>query len=90
MTLDNLELAFKFTGILSSGIFAGGAIYIGASQLPGILAMTDMDQALINFRYFWPRVRQMVSSRLSSYTTFFLLELLYNVICSVSQIIIKF
>lgn len=59
MTLDNLETALKFTGICSSGIFAGGAIYISESQLPGILAMTDMDQALMNFRYFWPRVKQM-------------------------------
>lgn len=61
LTLDNLEVALKFTGIFTTGIFAGGAIYIGESQLPGILAMTDMDQALMNFRYFWPRVKQMVS-----------------------------
>ena len=59
-TLENLELGLKFSGIISSGLFAGGAIFIGGSQLPGILAMTDMEQALINFRYFWPRVRQMV------------------------------
>ncbi|XP_046861444.1 uncharacterized protein LOC124454712 [Xenia sp. Carnegie-2017] len=59
LTLDNLQIALKFSGIISTGIFAGGAIFVGSSQLPGILAMTDMDQALINFRYFWPRVRQM-------------------------------
>ncbi|CAB3992121.1 Hypothetical predicted protein [Paramuricea clavata] len=64
LTLDNLEVGLKFAGIISSGLFAGGAIYCGASQLPGILAMTDMDQALMNFRYFWPRVRQMPRSSL--------------------------
>ena len=64
LTLDNLEVALKFTGIISSGLFAGGSIYIGSSQMPGILAMTDMDQALMNFRYFWPRVKQMPRSAL--------------------------
>lgn len=60
LTLDNLEVGLKFAGIISSGLFSGGAIYVGASQIPGILAMTDMEQALMNFRYFWPRVKQMV------------------------------
>lgn len=62
-TLDNLELGLKFSGIISTGIFTGGAIFVGSSQIPGILAMTDMEQALMNFRYFWPRVRQMVSRK---------------------------
>ena len=60
LTLDNLEVGLKFVGIVSTGLFSGGAIFIGASQLPGMLAMTDMDQALMNFRYFWPKVTQMV------------------------------
>ena len=60
ITLDNLEVALKFTSIISTGLFAGGAIYVGASHMPGILAMTDMDQALMNFRFFWPRVKMMV------------------------------
>ena len=60
LTLDNLEVGLKFAGIISSGLFSGGAIFVGASQIPGILAMTDMEQALMNFRYFWPRVKQMV------------------------------
>ncbi|XP_028395828.1 uncharacterized protein LOC114519847 [Dendronephthya gigantea] len=64
LTLENLELGLKFSGIISAGIFSGGAIYLGGSQLPGILAMTDMEQALMNFRYFWPRVRQMPRSAL--------------------------
>ena len=62
LTLDNLEVALKFTSIISTGLFAGGAIYVGASHMPGILAMTDMDQALMNFRYFWPRVKMMPRS----------------------------
>jgi hypothetical protein len=60
LTLDNLEVGLKFTAILSSGIWSGGAIYVGGSQLPGLLAQSNMEQALINFKYFWPRSTQMV------------------------------
>ena len=60
MTLDNLEVGLKFTAIISSGIWSGGAIYAGASQLPGLLAQTDIQQTMLNLRYFWPRAKQMV------------------------------
>lgn len=60
LTLDNLEIGLKFTAIISSGIWSGGALYAGVSQLPGLLMQSNIGQIMMNLRYFWPRAKQMV------------------------------
>ena len=72
LTLDNLEVGLKFTAIISSGIWSGGALYAGVSQLPGLLAQSNIEQILLNLRYFWPRAKQMVSMVILLYIVFLL------------------
>ena len=53
--------ALKFTGVLATGSYVGGTMYMGLSHIPSMLAMSDMSQALLQFQYGWPKERQLVT-----------------------------
>lgn len=60
LTLGNIYPALKFVGVLATGLYTGASIYLGSSHMPSMLAMSDMNQGLVQFQYFWPRERQLV------------------------------
>ena len=61
MDTATLKTAFKFSSVLSSGLFFGGAVYVGKTHVPGLLAVKDLSQSVLSFQYFWPRSYEMVS-----------------------------
>lgn len=61
MDLATLKTVFKFSSVFSSGLFFGGAVYVGRTHVPGLLAVKDISQSVVSFQYFWPRAYQMVS-----------------------------
>ena len=62
LTMENIYPALKFIGVLATGLYTGASIYLGSSHMPSMLAMSDMNQALVQFQYFWPRERQLVTT----------------------------
>ena len=60
-TLGNIYAALKFSGVLATGFYVGGSMYMGISHIPSMLAMSDMSQALTQFQVYWPKERQLVS-----------------------------
>lgn len=59
MDLATLKTVFKFSSVFSSGLFFGGAVYVGRTHVPGLLAVKDISQSVVSFQYFWPRAYQM-------------------------------
>jgi hypothetical protein len=59
-TTENIYAALKFTGVLASGLYAGGSMYLETTYMPAMLALSDMKQALLQFQDSWPRERQLV------------------------------
>ena len=55
LTMENIYPALKFIGVIATGLYTGASIYLGSSHMPSMLAMSDMNQALVQFQYFWPR-----------------------------------
>lgn len=76
LTLGNVYPTLKFIGVLATGMYTGASVYLGSTHMPSMLAMSDMSQALVQFQYFWPKERHLVT--IFSFSVYACIYILYS------------